>query len=260
MENGNMKKKIQQKKSMYATAIMAFLTLSLALVSIAAAAGAITLTPTTQAPSGTVTVDGTGFGETKAVGIGLGAEVVVTGEAHILTNTSIGPDGDGVYGPFTVKTLHYPIKPGSFSFICDVDGVTSDFGDYGNGTLIILGSYGLKPFANYVTGEFGRSGTMDWSTYTVTYTASYTYYAYNVTPAAGVTTTGAGVFAASITVPSVADGSYTVTAVDTVGNKATSNLTVDQTIPEGLTIGAMVLVSSIAVIVSTRYYRKRQKI
>jgi uncharacterized membrane protein YfhO len=78
-----------------------------------------------------------------------------------------------------------------------------------------------------------------------------------VTPAAGVTTTGAGAFTASITVPTVADGNYVVTAVDTAGNKATQTLNV---VPEGLTIGVMLTLSTIAVIISTRYFRKQPKI
>ena len=255
---------MKHKTKMYTTATMTFLTLSiiLATISTAYAAGAITLTPTAQAPTGSVTVDGTGFGATKTVGIGFGAEVTATAENHDITNLTIGPDGDGVYGPFTTRTLHYPIKPGSFSFHCDVSGVTSDYTDKDppDGTLATESTYAVKPFVNYVTGEFGRSTTADWSTYIVVYTASYTYYTYNVTPAAGVTTLASGAFTASITVPSVADGSYTVTAVDTAGNKATANLTVDHTIPEGLTLGVMLALSTIAVIVSIRYFRKQPKI
>jgi hypothetical protein len=90
----------------------------------------------------------------------------------------------------------------------------------------------------------------------VTY-INYTYYTYNVTPAAGVTTLASGTFSASITVPTVTDGNYVVTAVDTAGNKATQTLNV---VPEGLTLGVMLALSTIAVIVSTRYFRKQPKI
>jgi hypothetical protein len=254
---------MQFRKKAYTTTFMTFLALGiiLAVMPLASAAGAITLTPTAQAPGAAVSVDGTGFGATKAVGIGLGAEVTVSAEVHPITNLVTTPDENGTYGPFGGVTLHFPIKPGSVYIYYDVDGITSDYTDDGDGTLTSSSQYAINPFVNYVNGSFGRGSNTDWSGFTapVAY-INYTYYAYNVTPAAGVTTNGAGVLTASITVPSVTDGSYTVTAVDTVGNKATSNLTVDQTIPEGLTIGAMVLVSSIAVIVSTRYYRKRQKI
>ncbi len=232
----------------------------LVVVPLASAAGSITLVPTSALPGTSVQVTGTGFAATKSVGLGFGAEVAVTNEAHEVTNKSIGPDGDGVYGPFTVKTLHYPIKPGSFSFHCDVDGVTSDFGDtWSNGTLEILGAYGLKPFVNYVTGEFGRSGTTDWSTMTlITFTASYTYYQYNVTSAAGITTTSAGGFVANFTVPSVVNGVYNVTAIDSAGNRATA--TTLAVVPEGLTIGVVVLLSSVSAIVGLYYFRKRPKI
>ena len=248
---------------MYTTAAMTFLTLSiiLATISTAYAAGAITLTPAAQAPTGSVTVDGTGFGATKKVGIGLGAEVTVSAEVHPITDLVTTPDGDGAYGPFGGTTNHYPIKPGSVYIYYDVDGVTSDYTDNGDGTLTSSSTYAINPYVNYVNGSFGRKSTSDWSTFTapVAY-INYTYYTYNVTPAAGATTGGSGAFSASITVPSVADGSYTVTAVDTQGNKGTSTLTVDHTIPEGLTLGVMLALSTIAVAVSIRYFRKQPKI
>ncbi len=259
-------KKMQHKMKTYTTALMTslMLVIIIAAIPMTSAAGAITLTPSTQAPGGTVSVGGTGFGATKAVGIGFGVEVTVNNESHVITNTAIGPDGDGVYGPFTAKALHYPFKPSSVYFHCVVSSesnvVESDYYDNGDGTMTSSSTYAITPFANYVTGEFGRSGTTDWSTYTVEFIVSYTYYTYNVTPAAGATTTGAGALTASITVPSVANGAYTVTAVDTQGNKATSTLTVDNTIPEGWTVGAMMLVSSVAVIVGARYFRKQPKV
>jgi hypothetical protein len=251
---------MKHKTKVYMTGIMTFLTISIILLVIpmASAAGAITLTPATQAPGGSVTVDGTGFGATKKVGIGVGAEVTVSSEVHPITDLVTTPDGDGAYGPFGGTTNHYPIKPGSVYIYYDVDGVTSDYTDNGDGTLTSSSTYAINPFVNYVNGSFGRKSTSDWSTFTapVAY-INYTYYTYNVTPAAGVTTTGAGAFTASITVPTVADGNYVVTAVDTAGNKATQTLNV---VPEGLTIGVMLTLSTIAVIVSTRYFRKQPKI
>ena len=254
---------MRYKTKMYTTAAMTFLTLSiiLATISTAYAAGAITLTPTAQAAGGSVTVDGTGFGATKAVGIGLGAEATVELEPHPITNLVTEPDGEGYYGPFGGTADHIPIKPGSVYIFYDVDGVTSEYFDNGDGTLNTESTYAINPVVNYVNGSFGRKSSSDWSGFTapVAY-ITYTYYTYNVTPAAGATTTGAGAFTASITVPSVADGSYTVTAVDTQGNKGTSTLTVDHTIPEGLTLGVMLALSTIAVIVSIRYFRKQPKI
>lgn len=51
-------------------------------------------------------------------------------------------------------------------------------------------------------------------------------------------------------------GVYVVKVVDGMGNDATANFEV---VPEGLTIGVMVLASSVAVIVSSRYFRKQPK-
>jgi hypothetical protein len=239
----------------------------LAAIPMASAAGAITLTPTAQAPTSSVTVDGTAFGATKMVGIGLGVEVTVTDEMHEITDLATDPVFDedlGVdtYGPFGGTTDHYPIKPGSFTAYYDVDGITSNYWDKDppDGTLESDSTYAVKPNVNYVNGTYGRRSTSDWSGFTAPYVlVSYTYYTYNVTPAAGVTTTGAGAFSASITVPSVANGAYTVTAVDTAGNIATSTLTVDNTIPEGWTFGVMLLASSVVAIVGTRYFRKNPK-
>jgi hypothetical protein len=203
-------------------------------------------------PGDSVTVEGTDFAATSTVGIGLGEEVTVSDEAHDI------PEPSG-YGPFTAIVNHYPIKPGSFSFHCDVSGVTSDYyDDYGNGTLATTSTYAVDPFVNYVTGEFGRSTNSPWDGYTVVFTANYTYYQ-NVTPAAGVTTDPSGSFTASITVPAdVVNGDYSVTAVDDQGNFATSTQTFEK-IPEGLTFGVMTLLSSVAVLVGSHYLWNRSR-
>jgi len=229
---------------------------SLAIVPMVAAAGSITLNPNAQVPGSIVSVSGTSFGATKPVAIGFGAEVTVTNESHPLASVA------GT-GPFTVTTNHFPIKPGSFYFHCvvssDTNVVESNYYDNGDGTLATDSTYSIGHFVNYVTGQFGRSSTSAWDGYTVVFTASYTYYQYNVTPAAGVTTSESGAFSADITVPSVANGAYNVTALDMSGNRATSSLTVDSTIPEGLTIGVVVLLSSFVALVSSRF-RERSRI
>jgi hypothetical protein len=218
---------------------------------------AITVESEPLMPGDSVTVEGTDFAATSAVGIGIGEEVTVTWETHDI------PEPAG-YGPFTAIVNHYPIKPGSLSFHCDVSDVTSDYyDDFGNGTLNTTSVYALDPFVNYVTGEFGRSTNSPWDGYIVVFYANYTYYEYGVTPDAGVTTDGAGVFTASVTVPAeVVNGEYSVTAVDEQGNFATSTQTF-QKIPEGLTFGVMVSASSVAVLVGSRYLwnrsRKREK-
>ena len=225
-------------------------------------ASQVELTPTSGEPGDSVTVEGTDFAAETAVGMGLGPEITITGEVHPLTNVTIG--GPDVYGPFTATTEHYPIKPGSFSFHCavtsDTDTVESDYtDDYANGTLATSSTYAVDPFVNYVTGEFGRSSISSWETYTVVYTATYTYYQYNVTPAAGVTTNMAGAFSENITVPAIWNGTEPLTVVDAMGNMATSDFTIygSDVVPEPLTIGAIVLLSSAAIVVSFYWLRKK---
>ncbi len=221
------------------------------------AAGALALTPTAQAPESSVTVNGTGFGANQAVGIGFGAEVNVVNGTMVVT----GPFDTGT-GPYTSFISHVPIKPGTFRHSKNVTStIWSVDADLGNGTLNSTTPVFVNGTINYVTGQ--------WTLYTSTPISSsihfmnlinYTYYQYNVTPVAGVTTNSSGGFTTSITVPNVANGTYTITAVDTEGHIATGTLTVDNTIPEGLTMGVMLALASFAAIVSTRYFRKRPKI
>jgi len=237
--------------------VIASLTILIALTMPMINAQTVTITVDSEPlmPGDSVTVEGTDFAATSAVGIGVGEEVTVSDEVHDI------PEPSG-YGPFTAIVNHYPIKPGSFSFHCDVSDVTSDYyDDYGNGTLNTSSIYAVDPFVNYVTGEFGRSTNSPWDGYIVVFYANYTYYEYGVTPAAGVTTDPSGSFTASVTVPNVL-GDYTLTAVDDQGNFATSTQTLE-VIPEGLTFGVMMLLSSVAVVVGSHYLwnrsRKREK-
>lgn len=88
---------------------------------------------------------------------------------------------------------------------------------------------------------------------------NYTTYDNDVTPAAGVTTTASGSFLEIITVPPVPNGTYTVTAIDEVGNVGTGTFQVtgSDIIPEPLTVGAIVLLSSTAMLASFYWLRKR---
>jgi hypothetical protein len=217
----------------------------------------VELTPTSGAPGDSIEVEGTDFNATNAVGICLGPEVTVTGEVHDILNVSIG--GPEVYGPFVANTLHYPIKPGSFSFQCDVSDVISDYFDNGDGTLNTESTYAVDPFVNYVTGEFGRSSNSPWDGYIVNYTASYTYYQFNVTPAAGVTTGPSGAFTVNFTVPDIWNGTEPLTVMDEAGNMATADFTTygSAVVPEPLTIGAIVLLSSTALVVSFYWLKKK---
>jgi hypothetical protein len=255
-------KRMQQKRKMYTTVIMAFLTFSiiLATMPMANAAGAITLTPTAQAPGSSVTVQGANFGIYVYVGIGFGAEVKVINET--LPNETGPYDVGG--GPYITYLSHVPIKPGSYRkainltstlfYVIDTDN--------GNGTFTSTATaYFVNGTIDYVTGKITLNLNTPRSSSThYVGLANYTYYEYNVTPAARVATLADGTFSASIVVPSVATGGYNVTAVDTEGHIATARLIADVTIPENLTVGVMVLLSTVAVIVSTRYFRKRPKI
>jgi hypothetical protein len=250
---------MENTKKATATALLILSILSMALISTglistASAAGSITLNPSTQAPGGTVTVTGTGFGATKAIGIGLGSEVAVTGEAHTPTGTGTGP--------WMTTTNRRPIKPGSFSFHSNVVGSSeTDFTDNGDGTMSTTSTYDAGSYLTYPTGAFGRSSTMDLSSSEIIFTAAYTTYQYNVTPAGNPSSTATGTFTATITIPTgIANGNYNVTAIDAGGNRAAATLTVNSAIPETLPSGAILLLSMFAVAAGAWFFRKRPTI
>ena len=244
-------------RKVYIVFVFLFLLVFVVSALIVRGASQVELTPMSGEPGDSVMVEGTEFAASNNTGIGFGPPVPVTDEVHDILNVSIG--GPEVYGPFVARTLHYPIVPGSFYFFCDVSGVTSEYFDNGDGTMNTESTYAIDPFVNYVTGEFGRSSNADWSTYIVNFTASYSYYQFNVTPAAGVPTDGSGAFTVNITVPDIWNGTEPVTVVDEVGNIATSDFTVygSDVVPEPLTVGAIVLLSSAALVISFYWLRKR---
>jgi len=236
---------------------IAFLVFSISLVVLptTSGAGSITLTPSAQPPGGSVTVTGTGFGASKAIGIGLGSEITITGEAHTPTGTGVGP--------WMTKTNHYPIKPGSVSFHSNVVGSSeTDFTDKGDGTFSTSSTYDAGSYLNYVTGSFGRSSTMDLSSSELVFTVGYKYYQYNVTMSA-TNSTAAGTFSAQITLPTtIPNGNYVLTAIDTSGTTATATLNIDNTIPipEGFSLGLVIVLSAAAVMVSLRFFRKQPNV
>jgi len=241
--------------------VLLFLSVFAVSLIIVRGASQVELTPTSGEPGDSVIVEGTDFAATNTVGIGLGSEVTVSNETRAVTNVTVG--GPDVYGPFVAKTVHYPIKPGSFSFHAvvssDTNLVESDYFDNGDGMLNTESTYAIDPFVNYVTGEFGRSSSSSWETFTVEFQATYTYYEYNVTPAAGVPTDASGAFTVNITVPAIWNGTEPVTVMDEAGNMAASDFTTygSDVIPEPLTVGAIVLLSSTALVVSFYWLRKR---
>jgi len=245
---------VQAKTKVCVMTATTFLIFLLALIPQAAGAGSITLTPNAQAPGGIVTVTGTDFGASKAIGIGLGSEIAVTGEAHT-------PTGSGT-GPWMTRTNRYPIKPGSFSFHSNVVGSSeTDFTDKGDGTMSTTSTYDAGSWLYYVTGVFGRSSTMDLSGSELIFTAAYRYYQFNVTPPSNPNSTATGTFSFQITVPAeLANGDYNVTAIDAVGNTATATLNVNSAIPEFLSFGPVLLLSSLAVVAGSWCFRKRPRI
>jgi hypothetical protein len=230
---------------------MAFLACLLALTPLAAGAGSVTLTPTAQAPGGTVSVTGSGFGAAKPVGIGFGAALPMTGETvnHLVNGTTWDYD-------FT----HRPIKPGSVSIhlVRTSDGYEEWAEDNAVGELRLLAG-NFWATVNYASGSYHREGATTnpalW-----TFTASYTSYQYNVTSFGSITTTASGTFSANITVPAVANGNCNITVIDAGGNLATATLNVNSAIPEVLPFGAILLLSSVAVIAGSWHFRKRPRI
>jgi hypothetical protein len=108
---------------------------------------------------------------------------------------------------------------------------------------------------DYALGGFIHPSTGTPSMYE--WRASYTYYQYNVTSYGQVTTTGSGTFSANFTVPTVTNGNYNVTAIESGGNIATATFTA---IPEGWPFGAVLLLSSVAVAAGAWLFRKRPRI
>jgi hypothetical protein len=228
----------------------------LATVLIANAALGITLNPTSGEPGDSVQVTGTDFAASTPVGIGFGAEVVTTDENMTYSGTGVGP--------YSGKASHWPIKPGSFVLSVDTTmsgGIVSAYTDNGNGTL--SGSFeGAFGDINYTTGEWSRTSTADLTGLVQEYSATYTCYEFNVTASEGIVTDSLGAFTVNITVPLAVNGSNPVTAIDEQGKIATSDFNVfgSQVIPEALSLGVLVLLSSVAVVVVTFGLRKQVKI
>jgi len=98
---------------------------------------------------------------------------------------------------------------------------------------------------------------MDLSSSELIFTAAYTYYQYNMTPAGNPSTSATGTFTAIITIPAgLANGNYNVTAIDAGGTRAVATLTVSGVIPEVLPWNVMLLLSAFAVIAGFRFFRK----
>ena len=111
---------------------------------------------------------------------------------------------------------------------------------------------------NYTTGYFTQTSTSFTSFLASDIEIDYTTYEFDVT-SSGLATNSSGMLSGEITVPDIWNGTEPVTVIDDQGNVATSNFTIygSDVVPEPLTIGAIVLLSSAALVVSFYCLRKR---
>ena len=240
----------------------AFLLVSLALllasatIIVAKAAAAITLDPTTGAPGSSVDLTGTGFAGSKTVGVGWGPPVAVAHDSATVTKV-----GDlEFYG----TTSQYPIEPGSFKYTYTQDSVELYFGDNGDGALTDPAGGRLSSGSiNYTSGYFHCIMSSSTRTFNPGYFSYTTYYFNSINSALPILPTdGSGAISGQLTVPQIWNGTETVWVIDEKGNIATSDFTVVESdvIPEALTIGVVMILSSAAVVVATFSFRKRKKI
>jgi len=236
-------------KRFYVVIVLFFIAVYAVSAPITKAASQIELTPTSGEPSSTVGVEGTEFAPSKAVSIGLGAEVTITDESVTVAGS--------LSGPYTGTTASHPIKSGSFKWNFRIGTMPVEILDLGNGLVDDNAGFVSVGLINYTSGFFsimlsasmaGTSGN----------TVNYTTYEFDVTPD-GLRTDGSGMLSGNFTVPDIWNGTHTVTVIDEAGNMATADFTVvgSDFIPEPLTVGAVVLLTSTAIAVSSYWMRKR---
>lgn len=239
-------------KKAYTDISLFFLTLFVvsAMVALSNAEINLLVTPLSDEPGNVVAVrsnlEGDLFEAQSTVGIGFGSEVEVIKEAVTVT-------GGGQGNPFKGNTANRPIKPGSFEWKFMINAIPVDIYDLGDGTLDDPAGFVTIGSVNYTSGAFSAVFSAQ-MTSTTGNDVNYTTYELDVTPAVGVTVSGSGVLITTITVPQVDNGVYPITAIDEAGNIGTVNF---QVIPEPLTIGAIVVLSSTAMLVSFYWLRKR---
>jgi hypothetical protein len=187
-----------------------------------------------------------------SVGLGFGAEVEVTDESV----TTEHPNSL----TWTGYTASVPIKPGSFHWTYLRGTLEVEVYDNGDGTLDDYAGFMSLGTIDYATGFFSRTSQTTSSIPISGDTLNYTTYESDVTSPEGETTSASGFLIATIIVPSVPNGTYTITAIDEMGDVGTGSFQVvgSDVIPEPLTVGAIVLLSSTAVIASFCWTRKRK--
>jgi hypothetical protein len=218
-------------------------------------ASQVELTPTSGAPGDSVEVAGTGFAASKTVGIGWGPQVGVVNDPAIVTQV-----GDL---EFHGTTSQHPIKPGSFKWEYMYGALELYVEDNGDGTIHDpAGGRVAVASINYTSGYFYCRMTSGSQSYTAGQFSYTTYYFNSINSTLPILPTDAsGAFTANVTVPDIWNGTETVTVMDEAGNMATSDFTVEGSdvppIPEALTVGALVLLTSTAVVVSFYWLRKK---
>ena len=236
---------------------MFFLTVFAFSSTITKAASQIDVSPTSGEPASSVHVEGAEFAASTSVGIGLGAEVTVAGEPETVTDTGPGSDPRVMTG----QTDKHPIKPGSFRWTENLGNQLVENVDNGNGTFSSTTGmgYAYTNVINYTTGFFSSSTTLTIPTTIQSSTLNYTTYEFDVTPES-LRTNGSDMLSGNFTVPDdIWNGPHTVTVIDEAGNMATTDFTVVGSgfIPEPLTVGAIVLLTSTAIAVSLYWLRKK---
>jgi len=231
---------------------LALLVVSATILGVRAAA-AIVLNPTTGAPGSSVNLSGTGFAVSNTTAIGWGPPVAVAHDTATVTKV-----GDlEFYG----TASQHPIKPGSFKYTYTQDSQELYFGDNGDGSLNDPAG-GRMSFGsiNYTSGYFHCIMSSSTRTYNAGYFTYTTYYYNSINSTFPILPTDAsGAMSVTLTVPQIWNGSETVWVIDEKGHVGSANYTVtgSTVIPEPLTIGGVVLLSSAALIVSVYFLRKK---
>jgi hypothetical protein len=212
----------------------------------------IQLTPTSGEPGDSIEVEGTGFAASKTVGIGWGPRVAVRNDPATVTKV-----GDQ---EFYGTTSQHPIRPGSFKWTYFQGALKLYLEDNGDGTLHDPAVRMEYATINYTSGYFHcvmRSTTLTFSAGQFNYT---TYYFNSINSTLPILDTDAsGAFSANVTVPDIWNGTEPVTVIDEAGNIATSDFTTygSDFVPEPLTVSAIVLLTSTAIVVSFYWLKKK---
>lgn len=216
------------------------------------AVSVVNLTPTTGTPGDPVVVDGTDFAASASIGIGFGPEVAITDESPTVIDNDVNPR------IITGYVANIPVKPGSFYWNISFGGIPVWYTDNGDGTLSSVSGAAFTGTIDYATGYFTQTSTSLTGFEDESHDIDYITYEFDVTPS-GLATDSSGMLSGEITVPAIWNGTHPVTVIDDQGNLASSNFTVSgsDVIPEPLTIGAVILLSSAALAISFYGLRKR---